>query len=473
VELTQYLAVARRWWWLLIAAVVIGGGVAYYMTKDRPTTYTATTRLIVFQGADGAATGINDLNTSTRLAETFAEFVTLRPNMEAAVAAGDFNLTADQLRRRISVFNPPDTFFLDITAAAATPSDAIVIVNTVAETFVDSAAASTSIGPTASLEIVEPAIGASANVPSNTTNIVLGAIVAFIGAAAVGLIMESLDRRIRLSSDVFHRTGLPTVGQLERFRAGGSPGGQLQVVIRPTSPVAEEFRAIRTNLSSRIDFDQETAAILVASPTGGDGKTTVVANLAVVFGLAGRSVVLVDADLRNPRQHEIFGIRNDIGLTTVLNSPNTDVDRVVQRTDQPNVSLLPAGPIATNPSELLGSLRMRQVVEELRRHYDVVLLDSPPLLSVTDGTVLAGVATGSVLVLRPNKTQVEELGAAVDALAQSRHPIHGVVLNQVRGRSIRQLHAYTEDRIATEGRWRVEEPPGFAGAPRERGRTVG
>jgi Mrp family chromosome partitioning ATPase len=116
---------------------------------------------------------------------------------------------------------------------------------------------------------------------------------------------------------------------------------------------------------------------------------------------------------------------------------------------------------------------MRQVVDELRRHYDVVLLDSPPLLSVTDGTVLAGVATGSVLVLRPNKTQVEELGAAVDALAQSRHPIHGVILNQVRGRSVRQLHAYTEDRIATEGRWRIEEPPGFAGAPRERGRTVG
>ncbi len=157
-------------------------------------------------------------------------------------------------------------------------------------------------------------------------------------------------------------------------------------------------------------------------------------------------------------QHDIFGTHNEVGLTTVLNSPSADLDRVVVRTDQPNVSILPAGPIATNPSELLGSLRMRQVIEELRRRFDVVLLDSPPLLSVTDSSVLAAIATGSVLVLRPNKTQFEELGAAVDALSQARKPIHGVIMNQVKGRSIRQLHAYPEDRVASEGRWRVEEP---------------
>jgi len=149
----------------------------------------------------------------------------------------------------------------------------------------------------------------------------------------------------------------------------------------------------------------------------------------------------------------------------------SDLDRAVRRTDQPNVSLLPAGPIATNPSELLGSLRMRQIVDELRRRFEVVLLDSPPLLSVTDGTVLAGVATGSVLVLRPNKTQVEELGAAVDALSQARQPIHGVILNQVKGRSIRQLHAYSEDRVADEGRWRVDEPSTFDVERPVRGRT--
>jgi len=466
VELSQLLTVVRRWWWLLLIATVIGGGYASYLSSKSTITYTATTRMLVIpQG-----TTQNDLTTSRLLAQTFATLVTLRPVMEDAIEAGEFNLTPAQLERRLSVNSPAGTSFLDIRAVASNPDDAILRANVVAEAFV----ASEGVGiaqPTGTVEIVETAVGAVSSGGPGNTNTILGALVALIGAAAVVLVIESLDNRVRLSTDVFNRTGLPTVGQLQRFRASGGPPGQLQVVMRPTSAVAEEFRAIRTNLSTRVDFEQEAAAILIASPTGGDGKTTVAANLAVVFGLAGRSVVLVDADLRDPKQHEIFGTDNDSGLTTVLNSPTADLDRAVRRTDQPNVSILPAGPIATNPSELLGSLRMRQVVEELRRRFEVVLLDSPPLLSVTDGTVLAGVATGSVLVLRPNKTQVEELGAAVDALSQARRPIHGVVLNQVKGRSIRQLHAYPEDRIAGEGRWRVEEPSTL-GAVTQQDRTV-
>jgi succinoglycan biosynthesis transport protein ExoP len=466
VELTQLLAVARRWWWLLIVATVIGGGYARYLTSDSTVTYTATTRLLVVPQGNT----LNDLNTSQRLASTFATLVTLRPVMEDAIEAGGFDLTPDQLRARLAVDNPNNTSFLVITALGFSRDQAIETANVVAEAFV----ASDGVGiaqPTGTVAIVESAVNARANVPSNTTPTVLGALVALVGAIAVVLVLESLDRRVRLSSDVFNRTGLPTVGQLQRFRASGGPPGQLQVVMRPTSAVAEEFRAIRTNLSTRVDFDQETPAILVASPGGGDGKTTVAANLAVVFGLAGRSVVLVDADLRDPKQHLIFGVNNDLGLTTVLNSPAADLDRAVGRTDQPNVSVLPAGPIATNPSELLGSLRMRQVIDELRRRFDVVLLDSPPLLSVTDGTVLASIATGSVLVLRPNKTQVEELGAAVDALSQTRRPIHGVILNQVKGRSVRQLHAYREDRVAAEGRWRIDEPA-FGPEATARDRTV-
>lgn len=457
-ELAQLLTVFRRWWWLLLIAMAIGGGSAHILSSSSVVTYTATTRLLVLQQAAPGVTGAGDINISRQLAQTFVDLVTLRPVMEEAIEAGGFDLTTTQLRSRLSVDSPPNTFFLDISAEAPTRQEAVDTANVVAETFVASegVVVAQTVGV---VRVVEDAQGARENASSSTTNVVLGVLVAFVGAAAVVLVIESLDNRVRLSADVFDRTGLPTVGQLQRFRGGGAPAGQLQVVMRPTAPVAEEFRAIRTNLSARIDFDQEAPAILIASPAGGDGKSTVAANLAVVFGLAGRSVVLVDADLRNPKQHEIFVVENDIGLTTALNTLSADLDRFVHRTDQPNVSVLPAGPIATNPSELLGSLRMRQVVEDLRRRFDVVLLDSPPLLSVTDGTVLAGIATGSVLVLRPNKTQVEELGAAVDALSQTRRPIHGVVLNQVKGRSVRQLHAYREDRVANEGSWRVEEPP--------------
>lgn len=454
-ELTQYMAVARRWWWLLLVAVVIGGGSAYYLTSQQTTTYTATTRLLVLQQTVEGVTQINDINTSERLAFTFANLVTLRPVLEEAIATGGFDLSAREFERLLEVTNPRDTMFLDISATEVSEPLAISYVNTLAETFIGSEGVA--IAQEAGIvNILEDARDAEANKPSVVLNSILGVVIAFVAAAALALALDAFDSRIRLPGDVLNRSGLPTVGHIERFGKRKSSDG-LEVVRHPTSRFAEEFRAIRTNLSARVDLNRDSVQILIASPTSGDGKTTVAANLALVFGFAGRRVVLVDADLRNPRQHKLFGVGNEVGLTTFLNSPDPDLASVVQRTDQPNVSILTAGPIPTNPSELLGSLRMNQLVDELSEAFDVVLFDSPPLLSVTDGTVLAGIVSGSVLVLRPNKTEAEELGAAVDALSQGRRPIYGVVFNQVQGSDFRLRHAYGDEQAAVTERLRTAD----------------
>jgi non-specific protein-tyrosine kinase len=172
--------------------------------------------------------------------------------------------------------------------------------------------------------------------------------------------------------------------------------------------------------------------VLVTSPGAGDGKTATVANLAVVFGLAGHRVCAVDADLRRPSLHRALGVREGSGLTRLLLASDRDAMLEVQQAEHANVSVLAAGPLPSNPSELLGSNRMQQLIEALRERFDVVLLDSPPALAVTDASVLSTLADLSLVVVSARRTRKTALGDTVEALSVAGHTVAGVVLNRVR-----------------------------------------
>ncbi|MDO9446026.1 MAG: CpsD/CapB family tyrosine-protein kinase [Dehalococcoidia bacterium] len=229
-------------------------------------------------------------------------------------------------------------------------------------------------------------------------------------------------------------TGRPALGRIEQFGKLRNPRERLQAAQRPRSTVAEAYRAARTNLTYAIDLGRDRRLVLVTSPGPGEGKTTTTANMAVVFGLAGHRVCIVDTDLRRPTIHCVFGVENGEGLTNLLLARQPEFDRSVQRSVYTNVSVVSSGPLPPNPSELLGSSRMQEVLDWLRAHFDIVLLDSPPALVVTDASVLATLVDGIVIVARAGKTRRGTLRATVEALAQSGRPIAGFVLNRVRSR---------------------------------------
>lgn len=197
--------------------------------------------------------------------------------------------------------------------------------------------------------------------------------------------------------------------------------------LNPRSPISEQYRTIRTNLQfSAVDNDLETILITSAGPS--EGKSSTAANLAIVFAQQEKKVLLIDADMRKPTVHYTFRIDNRRGLSSVLIGDIVLSDATV-KTDVENLNILSAGPIPPNPSELLSSKAMSQLIEEAKHYYDLIIFDTPPVLAVTDAQLLANGVDGSLLVVRSKKTDQEAAVKAKELLLPAKSKLLGVVLN--------------------------------------------
>ncbi|WP_412059636.1 CpsD/CapB family tyrosine-protein kinase [Metabacillus idriensis] len=205
----------------------------------------------------------------------------------------------------------------------------------------------------------------------------------------------------------------------------------------PKSPIAEQYRTIRTNIQFST-VDEEISSMIVTSAGPGEGKSTTAANLAVVFAQQGKKVLLVDADLRKPTAHYTFKVDNHVGLTNILTRQST-INEAVKGTSQDFLSLLTSGPIPPNPAELMASKTMRQFIADAKRDYDIVLFDTPPVLAVADAQILSNSVDGVVLVVSSGKTELESAKKAKELLEQAQAKILGTVLNN---KKVQDSHYY-------------------------------
>lgn len=208
----------------------------------------------------------------------------------------------------------------------------------------------------------------------------------------------------------------------------------------PKSPVSEAYRVLRTNILFS-SFDKPIKTIVVTSAGPGEGKSTTVVNLAVTFAQQGSKVLLIDADLRKPRIHRIFHMDNTQGLTNLL-SAHTDYNDYIRSTRINNLEVLLCGAIPPNPSELLMSNAMKQFIEKVKEDYDIVLLDAPPAISVTDSAVISTYIDGTILVAASGEVDRETLIRAKDVLTKVKANIIGVVLNKIDTRVSGRYHYY-------------------------------
>ncbi|MEA4961766.1 CpsD/CapB family tyrosine-protein kinase [Lutispora sp.] len=199
--------------------------------------------------------------------------------------------------------------------------------------------------------------------------------------------------------------------------------------INPKSRSAEAYRILRTNIQFA-NIDKTLKSIVITSPGQGDGKSTVIANLAVAIARNNKKVLLIDADLRKPNVHTFFQVSNTKGLTNLL-SEDVEYIRIIESTYVENLDILSSGPIPPNPSELLGSNRIKILLDELKNVYDMVLFDSPPACLVTDAAVLSTIADGVILVCAAGQTTIENAKNAKALLDKVNANIIGVVLNKM------------------------------------------
>jgi len=213
--------------------------------------------------------------------------------------------------------------------------------------------------------------------------------------------------------------------------AAARPSETLVTLTMPRAPVSEAYRTLRTNLEFS-SLDKPLKTIVVTSPGSDEGKSTTLANLAVTLAQAEKTVILVDCDLRRPSQHEIFGLTNEVGLTTMMVDEQAMKAPPLQDTALPNLSVLTTGPLPPNPSELVGSHRMGEIIAGLSQSADVVLFDAPPVIAVTDAAVLASRVDGVLLVIKAGGTKRDHAQKAKALLDKVSAHLVGAVLNNVK-----------------------------------------
>lgn len=207
---------------------------------------------------------------------------------------------------------------------------------------------------------------------------------------------------------------------------------QTEIIVadNPTSIISEQVRTIRTNIQFSM-VDQKLQTLLVTSATPASGKTTIATNLAAAFASENTQVLLVATDMRKPRLQKIFRTKNSRGISNLITNPSLRVEDVATKTYIENLSVITCGPIPPNPSELLNSNRMTKLIEEMKEQYDLVIFDSPPLLTVTDAQILSTKVDGTIFVIPASDVKVDEVQQASERLKNVNAKVLGTVLNKV------------------------------------------
>ncbi len=433
-DLHDYLEVLRRRWTSVIIVALATVACAAGATLAMTTRYTATTRL--YFAVEGNESSLTDLAQGSSFAEkqmtSYAEVATSPLVLDPVIERLNLQTTSTDLARTITAVIPPDTVILEISAVDSDPKRAAAIANSIGHE-VDDVAGELSPERADGSKAVQATTLAPALVPTSPSsprvlrNLTLGVLLGLIAGVGVALLRNLLDTKIRSEHDVRAVTESPLLGVIgQDDKVPAHP-----IILRddPLSAAAESVRRLRTNLKFT-DLGDHPRSIVITSAIPGEGKSTTALNLAVAMADAGSKVILVDADLRRPSVAASMGMEGRVGLTTVLIG-RAELRDVVQQWQNSSLDVLPSGRIPPNPSELLGSTAMERMLADLTATYDVVLLDTPPLLPVTDAAVLSSLVGGSLLVVGADRVHRPQLQQAIESLETAGAHIHGLVVNKI------------------------------------------
>jgi capsular exopolysaccharide synthesis family protein len=435
VTLRAYLRIFRERWKLIWIITVFAVGIAILITAITPKSYTASTQIFVASNSSGDVTGQGNY-TDQLLAQTyvttFAQVVANPDTLNAVIKDLHLTLTAQQLKGKLSADAPAATSLLNIHASDRSPAVAAAIANSTSRAFINVAENTLTKPPTQATGTVNMHITSPATAPSKPAspdtvlNLVLGVVLGLLIGAGVAIGRDVLDSRIKDPDTLSEVARAPVMGvvvddpKTDRHPIATRAGNRN---IR-----AENFRQLRANLQFA-NVDNHPRVIAITSSVSTEGKTTVAINLASTLAEAGFSVCLVDADLRRPSVAKVLGLVSPVGLTSVL-IHQIELSEVLQHAGS-SLYVLTSGPTPPNPSEVLASSYVRDVIRSLLDKVDYVIIDTAPLLPVADGSEVAALADGTLLVARQGLTTDSNVKRAVATLARVDAKLLGVVLNRM------------------------------------------
>lgn len=446
----------RRNWILLVASVLIGllaAGGASILVKP---TYTSSTQLFVAIQGSGSVTELQQGNTfSQARVQSYVKTVTAPVILQPAIDSLGLDETPDELAGRVRAKSEPNTVLIDIEVDDTSPVQAAAIAQAVANSLVrgleDLERPKAGGTSPVSLSIITPATAPSVpSAPNTRLNILLGLFAGLILGVGIAVLRTALDHRIRGEADFRKVSDTPVLGTIAFDQDAMKKPLLTQALAQ--SPRAESFRQLRTNLQFA-NIAGQAKTVLMTSSLPGEGKSTTATNLALALAQAGQTVCLIDADLRRPMVSEYLGLERNAGLTTALVG-QADVMDLLQPWGTDKLYVLASGQIPPNPSELLGSAQMNRLIHRLEESFDAIVIDAPPLLPVTDATVLAQHVGGVVLVVGAQKVKKHDIEKALSTLDLVKATILGAVLNRlpIKGADAYSYAYYSSEVLPKSGR---------------------
>jgi len=467
VNLRSYLRVFSERWKLIVSLVLLGVVVAGVVTVLTNKTYKATAQLFVqSNGNADPATQYQAVAFAQALVQTYTAIVN-SPDVLQRVQ-NDLDIPQSQLKSKISASAPPSQTILYISASDGNADRATNIANSAARAFQDVAQGYATVTgqnqPSVRLFITKVATRPSSpDSPKLLLNLILGLVFGLLVGIALAVARDILDTRIKTADELSKVSQSPTMGVIVE-----DPKTQRHPIATRAGTRnmrAENFRQLRANLQFA-NVDRHPRVIAVTSSIPGEGKTTVAINLASTLAEAGFSVCLVDADLRRPTVAKVLGLLSPVGLTSVL-IHQIDLTEALQNAGS-SFYVLTSGPTPPNPSEVLASSYVRDVIRSLLDKVDYVVCDTAPLLPVADGSEVAALADGTLLVARVGMTTDAHVKRAVATLDRVDATLLGVVLNRVPPRRSSE-YGYTYYRAENDAPTHSRRGRGNKGGRREQG----
>lgn len=432
-ELQDYLRIFRKQWGLIVAVALLGLLLAAGFSLLQEPRYEATSRLYVAASSTDTVSEALQGNTFVQSQlDTYAAAASEPIVLGPVVSQLGTDESVASLASAVRASRPTGTLFIDIAASRESAEDAVELANAVTAEFMRVIPEMNQVlpqnDPPVRVSVVrEAALPSSPVSPDIPLNLAFGGLVGLALGIAIAVLREVLDTRVRNERDMQTISDSPIIGGIA-FDPETSKH-PLIVHESPRSPRAESFRTLRTNLQF-LDLDSSARAFVVTSSIPGEGKSTTSANLAIALADSGARVVVIEGDLRRPKLSQYMGIEGAVGLTDVLIG-RAELSDVLQRWGRGQLFVLPAGTIPPNPSELLGSQAMAKLLRKLENDFDVVLIDAPPLLPVTDGALVSKLTRGALLVVAAGRTHKGEVEAAIQALESVGATLAGVVMTML------------------------------------------
>ncbi|MBM3717166.1 polysaccharide biosynthesis tyrosine autokinase [Microbacterium sp. LMI1-1-1.1] len=431
-ELSDYIRILRKNWLVILATTLLGIAIAAGYSLTRTPQYEASAEVFVSTQTSGSVQELQQGSSFTQArVATYVNLVGTQVVLAPVVSQMELPFTAAQLAEKVTASNTLNTTLIQISVSDPDPTLAADIANNVAASLTAAVPRleTTNEGDPSpvKLTLTEDAVPSSAPVSPNVPlNLALGALVGLALGIGFAVLRAVLDNRVRTPRDVEGLTDRPIIGAIPFDpKAKERP---LILEADPHNTRSEAFRSLRTNLQF-LEMDGGHSFV-VTSSLPSEGKSTTTINLAVALSDAGKRVALLDCDLRKPKVAEYLGLEGNAGLTDVLIGRARVADVMLPWGRRP-LYVLPAGKIPPNPSELLGSKQMNQLLEALTAEFDVVLCDAPPLLPVTDAAVLSKSTAGAIVIVAAGKTTTHQLTGAFDALETVGAKVAGVALTMV------------------------------------------